>query len=107
MSVLQAFNPSYGTGITESATTSSTPYTIDPNVAKFGGGCKAAVVTNQGGTNGVYFHIGTGTVVATYADYYLPPNSQVCVTKDEQHDKIALLAAASTSAIHVIVGEGF
>lgn len=107
MSVLQAFNPAYGSGITESATTSSLPYTIDAKTKQFGGGNKSAVITNQGDTNGLYFRIGTGTVVATDADYYVPPGAQVCVTKAETDDKIALLAASSTTAVHVIVGEGF
>lgn len=107
MSALQAFNPKYGSGITESATTSSTPYTLDANATTSGGGNKAVVVTNQGDTNGVYFRIGTGTVVATDADYYLPPGAQVCVTKAQNEDKIAFLAAASSSPMHAIVGEGF
>lgn len=107
MTILASFQPSYGKGITETATTSSASYTIDGAVTTFGGGSKSVVVTNQGATNGVYVRIGTGTVTATDADYYIPPGAQVTLTKAETHDLIAFLAAASTSAVHAIPGEGF
>lgn len=107
MSILAAFQPKYGAGITETADTGSDTYTIDAAVTTSGGGSKAVVITNQGDTNGVYFRIGTGSLTATDADYYVPPGAQVCVSKAETDDKIALLAAAATTAVHVIVGEGF
>lgn len=107
MSILQSFQPKYGAGITESATTSSASYVIDASATTSGGGSKAVVVTNQGATNGVYFKIGVGTQTATDADYYLAPGAQVCVTKAEYDNHIAFLAAASTTAVHAIPGEGF
>ena len=107
MTILASFQPAYGVGITETATTTSAQYTIDPAVGRPGGGNKSVVVTNQGDTNGVYVRVGTGTFTATDADYYIPAGAQITLTKAEQHDKIAILAAADTTAIHAIVGEGF
>jgi len=107
MAIFAAFQPAYGSGITETATTTSASYTIDPAITQSGGGNKSVVVTNQGLTNGVYFRVGSGSVTATDADYYLPPGAQVCVSKAETHNIIAFLAAASTTAVHAVVGEGF
>lgn len=106
MAILASFQPSYGNGITETATTTSAQYTIDSAVARSGGGNKSVVVSNQGATNGVYVRIGTGTVTATDADFYIPPSGQRCLSKAETDDQIAFLAAASTTAVHAIVGEG-
>lgn len=113
MTVLQSFDPTYGSGITETASTTSAPYVIDTQTTTGGGGSKNAVVSNQSATIGVYFRIGEATastaasLVATDADYYLPPGAQVCVTKSGTDNYIAILSASSTAAVHVIVGEGF
>jgi len=108
MSVLAPFNPKYGSGITETATTSSTAYVMDTSFETSGGGNKSVVVSNQGNTNGLYVRTGPlSTVTATDADYYIPPGTQVTLSKNGGDRYIALLAAASTTAVHVIVGEGF
>lgn len=107
MSLLKSFQPVYGAGITETASTSSNQYTLDAATKRSGGGSKAACVTNQGVTNGVYFRIGAGTITATDTDYYLPPGAQVVVSKAETDDQIAFLSAASTSPVHAVPGEGF
>lgn len=109
MTILASFQPSYGKGITETATTTSASYTIDGAATTYGGGNKSVVVTNQGGTNGVYVRLGNSaaTVTATDADYYIPPNAQVTLTKAETDNTIAFLAAAATTAVHAIPGEGF
>lgn len=107
MGILAAFQPRYGSGITESATTSATPYTIDDKATTSGGGSKALVVTNQGDTNGVYVKVGLVGVVATDADYYVPPNAQICLAKAETDTTISLFATADSTDVHVIVGEGF
>lgn len=108
MSVLSSFQPTYGAGINQTATTSSLAYVIDPNVGKSGGGNKTVVVTNKGNTNGLYVRVGKGSaIVATSADNFVPAGGQVALTKAETDDYIALLADASTTAVHAIPGEGF
>lgn len=107
MAILAAFHPTYGSGITESATTTSTAYLIDGGANRFGGGNKSVCVVNQGDTNGVYVRVGRGsTITATDADFYVAPGQQRVLSKAESDDYIAILAAAATSAVHVIVGEG-
>ncbi len=106
MSILAAFHPAYGTGITETATTSSIQYTIDPATHRSGGGSKALVVSNLGDTNGVYVRVGTGTITATDADLYIAPGTKGVISKAETDDQIAFLAAAATSPMHAIAGEG-
>lgn len=107
MSLLKSFQPKYGSGITGTATTSSAQATIDGATKTSGGGSKSVAVTNLDATNVLYFRIGTGTLVASSADYPVPPGGQVCVSKAETDDAIAVLAAASTVAYHAIPGEGF
>jgi hypothetical protein len=107
MSLLKAFQPAYGTGITETATSPSASYVCDPAVKRSGGGSKAVVVTNQGNTNGLYVKVGAGAQTADDTGYYVPPGGQACLSKAETDDQIGLLAAAGTTPVHVIVGEGF
>lgn len=108
MTVKASFQPKYGSGITETATTSSTAYIIDTSFETAGGGCKSVVVSNQGNTNGVYVRVGaTSAVTATDADHYIFPGSKETLTKNMSDRYIAIIAAASTSAVHVIIGEGF
>lgn len=107
MSVLASFQPRYGSGAVISTTTSSASTLFDNQATSSGGGSKAAVITNQDDTDGVYFKIGNGSQTATTASYYLPPLAQVCVSKAEYDNNIAIIAVANTPAVHVIVGEGF
>jgi hypothetical protein len=107
MAIFAAFQPAYGSGITETASTTSAQYTIDPATKRSGGGSKAVMVSNLGDTNGVYVRVGTGTITATEADLYVAPGKQFILSKAETDDQIAFLAAASTSAMHAIPGEGF
>jgi hypothetical protein len=107
MAILAAFQPTYGAGITETATTTSVAYLLDPNANNSGGGNKSACVSNQGATNGVYVRIGRGdAIVATDADLYVAPGQQLVLSKSDADNYIAILAAASTSAVHAIPGEG-
>lgn len=106
MNPVRSFQPRYGQGITETATTTSTPYVIDNGVENAGGGSHTVVVSNQGNTNGLYFRIGKdSTVTATDADAYLPPGAQAAYSKAADEDYIALLGNGGSTAVHVIVGE--
>lgn len=107
MSILSPFYPRPGAGITESATTTTTPYLIDTMTTTPGGGAKQVCVSNQGNTNGVYVAFGGSGVTVTDAGYYVFPGSQVVLTKSMGDGYIAIMSAASTTAVHVVVGEGF
>jgi len=85
----------------------SASFTCDPAVSRSGGGSKSVVVSNRDATNGLFVRVGAGTQTADDTCYYVPPGAQVCLSKAETDDQIALLAAASTVAVHVIAGEGF
>ena len=54
----------------------------------------------------MYVSAGDSTITASTADYYLPPNGQVALTKDATFTHIAAIAVAGTPVLHVILGEG-
>jgi molybdopterin-guanine dinucleotide biosynthesis protein len=96
----KTFSPAWGRAILQTATTTSTAYAIDANERD------SLVVTNAGAEI-VYVRTGDSTVTATAADYLLLSLTQISLTKFKDHTHIALLSATSTSAVHVIPGEGF
>lgn len=93
------FNPSYGSGATRTATTTSAQYAIRS-------GTRSVCVTNTGATNAAYVRVGQGTVTATAADYIIMPGSQVSLGKFEDDNVIAVLSSASTTTVHIISGAG-
>ena len=98
MASIYAFNPNWGQAVTISGSTTSANATV-------GKGAKNIVVTNTGAIN-IYVRAGLSGVVATAADYMVTPGQQVCLTKYEDHDTVAVLTASSTASVHVIPGEG-
>lgn len=92
------FNPSYGSGQTQTATAASAQYSI---IA----GTRSICVTNTGTTNPVYVRLGQGTVTATTADYIVMPSSQVSLGKFEDDNVIALISPAGTT-VNFICGAG-
>lgn len=94
-----AFYPAWNKAVTltTAVTTSNT---------EVGLGNRVIVVTNQDGTDGVYVSAGDSSVTASTADYYLPPNGQVALTKDQRFTHVAAIAVANTPAIHIMPGEG-
>lgn len=93
------FNPSYGSGATRTATTTSAQYALRA-------GTRSVCVTNTGATNAVYVRVGQGTITATASDYIVMPGSQVSLGKFQDDDVIAVLASASTTTVHIISGAG-
>ena len=93
------FGPSWGNAVINTTSTSSSRDAV---------GLKARVicVTNQDATDGVYVRSGDSSVVATSADYYLPANGSVTLTKDPQDTHVAVIAVANTPAVHIIPGQG-
>lgn len=98
MAAKQTFNPSYGKGQV------LTPAVASAAVA-IGAGEKTLCLTNSG-ANICYVRTGVAGVVASAADYLVPPGSQVTITKDQDHTHLATISAAGTT-LHVIPGEGF
>ena len=100
MADIRTFAPGYGTGVTIAATTTSSNTEIRP-------GSLSVCVTNFDATNVAYFRTSPlSTDVATAADYPVLPGQQVSVSKALDHDRIAVVTAAGTASVHVIIGDG-
>lgn len=100
MSDIRTFAPGYGTGVTISASTTSSNTEIRP-------GSLSVCVTNTDNTHIIYFRTSpVSTDVATNKDYLVMPGQQVSVSKAGDHDRIAVLAASGTPSVHVIIGDG-
>jgi hypothetical protein len=100
MTDIRTFAPGYGTGVTISTTTTSSNTALRP-------GSQQVVVSNTDNTNIVYIRTcPNSTDVATAADYLVFPGQQVSITRAQDHAFIALVAAAGTPSVHVIIGDG-
>ncbi len=101
MADIRTFAPGYGTGIT------ITGATAPGNNTALRAGSQQVVVTNTDSTNIIYFRTcAASTDVATTADYLVLPGQQVSVTRAQDHAFIAVVAAAGTPSVHVIIGDG-
>lgn len=94
------FDPNYGTGVTITATTTSS------NTAITGDGDVVRVFHTVAGGAVVYCRLtDSATAVATAADYALVPNAPICIPRGSNFNRIALLAATGSHAIHVMTGQ--
>lgn len=93
------FSPAWGSGVTLSCTNTTSN-------TKVGEARQQLVVTNLG-TVSVYFRSGNSAVVATTADYVLPPLQQVSITHAQDHTHIAGITASGSASLHIIKGTGF
>jgi hypothetical protein len=100
MAVQAAFNPAYGSGVTVAPGVASASSTI-------GLGNKALVITNLSASVVSYVRVGNNPLTATIADYTVPPNTQIALSKDGQHDTIAYIAPAGGGSLHIMSGEGY
>lgn len=98
---LKTFEPAYGSGVTISATTSSSRVAVQN--ANF---TESLVLTNTG-SDFAYIRPGSSTVVATAADYCLLPGQQVSITWPREVTHVAALAGSSSTSVHIIPGNGF
>jgi hypothetical protein len=98
MTVRAPFHPNATRGQTVAPAAASAQITI-------GLGNKNVCFTNLGAAV-CYVRTGAGAVVATTADYPVLPNSQIVLSKDDQHDSIAFISATGTT-LHIICGEGW
>jgi hypothetical protein len=99
MAVRAPIQPTYGRGQIVSAGAASANVAIDAQA-------KQVILTNQS-VNPIYVRVGAGTQTATTADYPVPPNSQVVISKGDGDNNLAHIAPAGASTLHLMTGEGF
>lgn len=98
--IFAPFSPDFGAGTVQTLAAAGTATLTVRKDAR------QVCFTNQG-ANPVYARIGDSSVAnASIADYAIPANGQVIVTKSNQADTIKLLSPAGTT-VHVITGEGW
>lgn len=101
MTIKSPFQPRYGAGVAVAPAAASATSTL-------GLGNKTLRVRNTGATNIMFFRTGRaadGAVVATSADMPVSPGETVYVEKFQDHDTVAYISAAGTTA-QIISGEG-
>ena len=99
MGIRAPFQPTYGSGSIVSAAAASANRAIDAQA-------KQVACTNQS-ANPIYVRVGNGAQTATTADYPVPPNSQVIISKGDGDNNIAYIAPAGASNLHIMTGEGW
>lgn len=92
------FQPAYGQNHTVSATTTSASVTL-------GAATKSLLLVNSG-SQLVYVRVGEGAQTATAADMPLRAGSEVLIGKPNDALTVAYLAAAATSTLSIMPGEG-
>lgn len=102
MSILAPFFPAYTSGQSGAATATAAAFT------NLTAQSKSLALTNIG-TQVVYVRVtdGADTAVATAADYPIPPNVQVIISKGEQTRISYVAPGGAGSTLHVMAGEGF
>jgi hypothetical protein len=101
MTIRSPFQPQYGSCQSITPAAASASITI-------GRGNKSIRVRNTGTTNPMFFRTGRaadGTVTATATDMPVAPGETVIIEKSQDHDTLAHISAAGTTAT-VIAGEG-
>ena len=93
------FKPAYGQGFSGTPNGTSQSHEI-------GYGYRTLCINNLGSV-ALYARVGYADVVATLADYCIPPNSQVTISKDQEHTHVACITAGTAGVGNVIPGEGF
>lgn len=99
MTVIATFAPSYTKAVT-----------VAPGVASastlIGKGSKSLCLTNLSATV-CYVRVSTGNVTATAADYLVPANAQVSISKPQDDDTVSYVTSAGAASLHIMPGEGF
>lgn len=100
MDDIRTFAPAYGQGI------AVTPGAASAN-SVFGANVTSLCITSRNSVE-CFVRVGTGAALAaTAADYLVPPNGQVTISKFLDYDRIAYIAPAGGGSLHIIPGEGF
>lgn len=103
MTIRQPIEPSYGSGVISVLGAAGTATVDLPKT-------RQVIITNQG-ANPVYVRVGSvmfgaSVPAATTADYPVPPNAQVVITRGSDNTRVNLLSPAGTT-VHVMGGEGW
>lgn len=100
MNNIETFAPAYGEGISVSPSSTSANSVIRANTTSL-------CITSRNSVE-CFVRIGAGAgLAATTADYLVPPNGQVTISKFMNFDRIAYIAPAGGGSLHVLPGEGF
>jgi len=100
MTIQAPFGPHYGSGVTVA------PSGTSASSAR-GLGSKSLVITNLSTTVVSYVRTGQGAATATTADYPILPNTQIVLSKPQDHDTVAYVTGGSTGSLHIMAGEGY
>lgn len=99
MTVKSPFMPSYGKGVTVTASSSSA-------FANLGNGSKTLCLTNTG-SDIVYVRCSaSASDAASSSDYIIPTSAQVTIGKDQDQNYLYYISPTSTT-LNIIPGEGF
>lgn len=99
MSIDATFAPSYTKGVTIAPGIASASTTI-------GAGSKSLCLTNLSATV-CYVRVSSVAASATAADYPIPPNAQVSISKPQDDSIVSYVTSAGVASLHIIPGEGF
>ena len=99
MANIEPFAPAYTKALVVSPGVASASSDIPVNTSSL-------CITNRNSVE-CFVRVGTGTLAATTADYLVPPNAQVTISKFRDYDKIAYIAPAGGGSLHIMPGEGF
>lgn len=99
MAIDATFAPSYTKGATVAPGVASASTTI-------GAGSKSLCLTNLSST-ACYVRVSSVAATATIADYPVPANAQVSISKPQDDGIVSYVTAAGTASLHIMPGEGF
>lgn len=100
MANIETFAPAYGNAlvVTPGNTSANSEIPVDTTTL---------CITSRNSVE-CFIRVGTGVgLAATTADYLVPPNGQVSISKFRDYDRIAYIAPAGGGSLHIIPGEGF
>lgn len=100
MDDIRTFAPAYGQAIAVTPGNTTANSVIGKNVTSL-------CITSRNSVE-CFVRVGTGAgLAATTADYLVPPNGQVSISKFLDYDRIAYIAPAGGGSLHIMPGEGF
>lgn len=100
MDKIETFAPAYGQAVLVAPGVASANSVVGKNSTSL-------CITSRNSVE-CFVRIGTDSgLAATTADYLVPPNGQVTISKFLDYDRIAYIAPAGGGSLHILPGEGF
>jgi hypothetical protein len=100
MADIETFAPAYGRGFAVAPGVATGSSSIPVNT-------QTLCITSRNSVE-CFVRVGKGVgLAATTADYLVPPNGQVSISKFLDYDRIAYIAPAGGGSLHIMPGEGF